>query len=185
MFSFWHLVGACTKKKGYQLGLLLSNGQKGVGIGGGMCQLTNLIHWLVLHTPLEIVEHHHHDGLDMFPDYGRQIPFGTGTSIAYNYLDYRFKNNTEQDYQLVITTDKEYLTGEIRAIEPLETTYHLRAIDEYFSEEVDGYYRHGKILRETIDKLTGNILASELIKINYAKLMYDRKYIPKGSIIKQ
>ena len=42
------------------------------------------------------IEHHHHDALDLFPDYNRQIPFGTGTSIAYNYLDYRFKNTTNK-----------------------------------------------------------------------------------------
>ena len=24
-------------------------------------KFTNLIHWMILHTPLDIVEHHHHD----------------------------------------------------------------------------------------------------------------------------
>ncbi|MEI7885366.1 MAG: VanW family protein [Clostridia bacterium] len=177
VFSFWHLVGSCNKAKGYQAGLLLSNGKATSGIGGGMCQLTNLIHWLILHTPLEIVEHHHHDGLDMFPDYGRQIPFGTGTSIAYNYLDYRFMNPTEQDFQVVVATTDKYLCGEIRANKPLSTKYHIKVEDEYFSKEDDGYYRNGKILRETLDCTTGNILSSKLIKKNHAKLMYDSKYI--------
>lgn len=100
MFSFWALVGACTKKKGYKEGLMLRNGSLEKGIGGGMCQMTNLIHWLVLHTPLTITEHHHHDGVDIFPDCDRTVPFGTGTSILYNYLDYRFVNNTDAIYQL-------------------------------------------------------------------------------------
>ena len=64
-FSFWHLVGSLSARKGYLKGLAISNGQPKAGTGGGMCQFTNLIHWMVLHTPLKIVEHHHHDGMDL------------------------------------------------------------------------------------------------------------------------
>ena len=56
--------------------------------------------------------------MDLFPDYGRQIPFGTGTSILYNYLDYRFQNNTDRTYQLTVWTDEEYLHGELLADRP-------------------------------------------------------------------
>lgn len=48
------------------------------GIGGGMCQFTNLIRRMVLHSPLDVVEHHHHSGLDLFPDFNRQVPLGGG-----------------------------------------------------------------------------------------------------------
>lgn len=53
-----------------------------------MCQFTNLIHWLILHSPLDIIEHHHHNRFDLFPDHNKKIPFGTGTSIMYNYIEY-------------------------------------------------------------------------------------------------
>jgi vancomycin resistance protein VanW len=90
-FSFWDLVGRCTAQKGYREGLTLTRGKTAKGIGGGMCQFTNLLYWLSLHSPLEITERHHHDGVDLFPDFGRQVPFGCGTSILYKYLDYRIK----------------------------------------------------------------------------------------------
>ena len=63
VFSFWSLVGSCTERKGYRNGLTISLNEPSCGIGGGMCQFTNLIHWMVLHTPLTIIEHHHHDNL--------------------------------------------------------------------------------------------------------------------------
>lgn len=173
IFSFWHLVGSCSKNKGYQEGLTISNGNVASGTGGGMCQFTNLIHWLVLHTPLDIVEHHHHDEYDLFPDYGRQIPFGTGTSIMYNYLDYRFQNNTDQVYQLIVYTNDEYLCGEIRTTKPLSIKYHMKAEDEKFIANEGIVYRTGKVFRECIDKETGILLKRELIKTNYAKVMYD------------
>ncbi len=90
-FSFWHLVGRCTEKSGYQNGLMVANdGELKKGTGGGLCQFSNLIHWMILHTPLEVVEKYHHEQVDMFPDANREVPFGSGTSIVYNYLDYRF-----------------------------------------------------------------------------------------------
>lgn len=173
IFSFWKLVGSCTMKKGYKEGLMISNGNTIKGIGGGMCQFTNLIHWMVLHTPLQIIEHHHHDGMDLFPDFGRQIPFGTGTSIVYNYLDYRFKNTTDTTFQLITYTTDEYLHGEIRADNPLKYKYHIKVEDEYFSEEDNHIYRNGNVFRYCIDTKTGNLLSKELIKSNHAKVMYD------------
>ena len=95
IFSFWRLVGSDSERKGYREGLTISNGKPSRGTGGGLCQLTNLIHWMVMHSELTIVEHHHHDGIDLFPDFKRQIPFGTGTSIVYNYLDLLLSDKTQ------------------------------------------------------------------------------------------
>ena len=172
-FSLWKLVKRCSAKEGYREGLTISSNKATSGIGGGLCQLSNLIHWMILHTDMEIVEHHHHDQLDLFPDYKRVIPFGTGTSIMYNYLDYRFKNTTKLTYQLIVYTTDEYLCGEIRANERQDFKYHIVAEDVFFSKEKDGVYRNGKIYREKNDCKTGKCVKRELIKINHAKVCYD------------
>lgn len=172
-FSFWRLVGPDSEKRGYREGLTIANGRPSKGIGGGLCQFTNLIHWMVLHTELTIVEHHHHDGIDLFPDFKRQIPFGTGTSIVYNYLDYRFLNRTDRTYQLLVWSDGEYLRGELRADTPQNVSYHIHAEEEFFSEEDGAVYRNGLVYRDTIDKRTGCRLTSELIRRNHARVMYD------------
>ena len=172
-FSVWKLIGRTTKRKGYKEGLTIAKGQPSQGIGGGMCQLSNLIHWLVLHSDLTITEHHHHDGLDLFPDFGRQIPFGTGTSISYNYIDYRVKNNTANTYQLRLWVDDEYLCGELRTEEPLPHPFHIHAENEYFSCEGGIVYRNGQVFRDTIDRTTGRCIDSQLIRTNHAKVMYE------------
>lgn len=140
-----------------------------------MCQFTNLIHWLVLHTPLEIVEHHHHDRFDLFPDFKRQVPFGTGTSIHYNYLDYRFYNPTEFTFQLIVYTTEEYLCGELRADRALPCAYHIKAENDHFEKEGDAYYRCGEVYRSIIDKTTGNVVKRETIRKNHALVMYEIK----------
>lgn len=172
-FSLWRMVGRTTKRKGYKEGLVIAKGQPSKGIGGGMCQLSNLIHWMVLHSDLTISEHHHHDGLDLFPDFGRQIPFGTGTSISYNYLDYRFRNDTAFTYQLRLFVDGEYLCGELRAEEHQPHTFHIHAENERFTRENGVVYRNGLVFRDVIDPVTGRILESQLIRTNHARVMYD------------
>ena len=173
VFSVWRLVGRTSKKKAYKEGLTIERGRPSQGIGGGLCQLSNLIHWMVLHSDLTITEHHHHDGLDLFPDYGRQIPFGTGTSISYNYLDYRFENKTDNTYQLKLRVDGEYLRGELRASAPLSHSFHIHAENEFFSRENGVVYRNGQVYRDMIDNDTGQCLESKLIRTNHAKVMYD------------
>jgi vancomycin resistance protein VanW len=128
---------------------------------------------MILHSELTIVEHHHHDGLDLFPDYGRKIPFGTGTSISFNYIDYRVKNETDNTYQLRLWVDGEYLCGELRAAELQSHTFHIHAENEYFSREGDTIYRNGQVFRDVIDRVTGRHLESQLIRTNHAKVMYD------------
>ena len=176
-FSFWRLVGECNEKKGYKLGLTINNDNIGEGIGGGMCQFTNLIHWLTLHSPLDITEYHHHDSFDLFPDFGRVVPFGCGTSIFYNYVDYQVTNNTDKTFQYLITTDDEYLIGELRCSEELEYKYHIKEVNAFFSKEEDCYYRNNDILREIVDKKSGKIIESKTIKHNHALVKYDANYI--------
>lgn len=78
-FSFWHLIGKPTSSKGYIDGLLLSQGEVKTGVGGGVCQLANLLFWLALHTPLEITERHHHF-----------LPFGRKKSSIPSYRREKF-----------------------------------------------------------------------------------------------
>ena len=176
-FSFLNLVGRDDARHGYKKGLTIAHGMPSSGVGGGLCQFTNLIHWMVLHSDLTITEHHHHDGIDLFPDYNRQIPFGTGTSIVYNYLDYRFRNDSQNTYQLLTYSDGEYLRGELRAVNALQYSYHIHSRDEHFSREDGVVYRNGIVERQIIDKNTGKCLKCDIIRRNHAKVMYDTSYL--------
>lgn len=182
-FSFWKLVGKTSRKKGYRQGLVISCGKTGKGTGGGMCQFTNLIHWMVLHSPLTVTERHHHDRYDLFPDYGRQVPFGTGTSIMYNYLDYCFSNDTDQTFQILVWVTDTHLCGELRCEQPLPLSYHVVCEEEFFSREEDGVYRNGKIFLNVYDKKSGDLASRKLLQENHAKVMYDTENLTTVSCI--
>jgi len=181
-FSFWNLVGNATKRKGYKEGLVISNSQMKKGVGGGLCQMANMIHWLVLHTPLEITEMHHHSDA-LFPDVKRRVPFGTGTSISYKALDYRFKNTTQNPIQIRIWLDDTFLYGEIRGTIPLSQKYKIVEEDNHYAKDEKGvFYRNSKVYRIISDKETGKEIKKELILNNHSKVMYDYNLIPENEI---
>ena len=180
-FSFWSLVGNTTKRKGYQEGRVIFNEEVVPGIGGGLCNLANLLHLLIVHSPMEITEFHaHSDALD--PDKGERKPFANGTSVQYNNQDYRFKNNTDQVMQLRTWVDNEILFGELRSESQFPFTFQIIEEDHHFKKEGDHYYRNSMIYREKLDRKTEGILGKELILKNHSMVMYDPNLIPKEMI---
>ncbi len=181
-FSFWNTVGRATKRKGYLEGLVISGNKLNQGIGGGLCQMANMIHWLVLHTPLTVTELHHHSDA-LFPDFKRRVPFGTGTSIAYKAVDYRFKNTTSHPIQLRVWQDDVFLYGEIRSDVPLSEKYRIVEEDSYYAKEADGkFYRNSKVFRIISDNASGEEKKKELILSNHSEVMYDYSLIPEDEI---
>ena len=181
VFSFWRCVGNPTADRGYVEGLTISGTELKSGIGGGLCQLANLIHWLILNSPLEVVELHHHSDA-LFPDERRRVPFGTGTSVFYKNVDYRFRNNSSSPVQLKIWIKDDYLFGELRSEEQFPYRYRLTEEDHRFVMEDGVFYRCSKVFREVISRKSGETVAKELILENHSRVMYDYSLIPPEEI---
>ena len=181
-FSFWKTIGKTTEKEGYVEGLVIKRGGKlGSDIGGGLCQMANMVHWLVLNSPLDVTELHHHSDA-LFPDERRRVPFGTGTSVVNNYVDYRFKNNTEQKVQILVWIEEGELCGELRSEEQYPFRYRLTEENHHFRKENGKFYRISKVFRHIIDRETNNEIKKELILDNHSLVMYDYSLIPPEQI---
>ena len=143
-FSFNLVVGNCTRRKGYVDGMRLSNGAAEAGVGGGICQLANLLHWMALHSPLTVVERSEHS-FDPFPDRGRVLPWGVGCSIVYNYVDLVVRNDTDHPFQLRAWVGDRYLHGQLRSDVRPEHTWKVEARDEQFLRHDGRVYRRQKV----------------------------------------
>lgn len=180
-FSFWSLVGKITKKKGYLDGRVIVGDSVEPGRGGGLCNLANTLHLLIVHSPMDITELHTHSDA-LAPDHGERKPFANGTSVVYNNQDYRFKNNTNQLVQLRLWVEDETLYGELRSESEFPNTYRLVEENHHFKQEGEKYFRHSMIYRETMDRQTEEVLEKKLILKNHSEVMFDYDLIPQELI---
>jgi len=172
-FSLWKMIGKPTAKRGFVEGLLIAQGKPTSGIGGGLCQMANLLHWMFLHSPLVITERHHHS-IDLFPDSGRTLPFGTGATIFYNYFDFQVKNSTRHTFQLRVWVDDEHLRGELLCNDQLPERYSVFERDHAFVRDEKGApWRTNKIFREVRETETGRVIKEEHLMTNLSRVAYE------------
>lgn len=171
IFSFWKLIGKPSARKGYIKGMVLTDGIVSPGIGGGLCQMSNLIYWMTLHTPLTVIERHHH-GYDVFPDNNRTQPFGSGATCYYPYGDLMIYNGTINDFQLSVRVTESHLEGEWLCTAPTAFQYEIEEREhEMRGEYWGGFSRHNKLCRMVTD-MDGVFVREEVITENHAMMMY-------------
>lgn len=171
-FSFNRVVGNCTRRKGYVDGMRLSNGDATSGVGGGICQLANLLHWMFLHAPLTIVERSEHS-FDPFPDKQRVLPWGVGCSIVYNYVDLVVRNDTSHTFQLRVRVGERHLKGELRADRLPAHSYRVQGRNEAFWRHEGRTFRTNEIWRTAYQRSDGSAVADEMLKRNCALVKYE------------
>lgn len=171
IFSYWRLIGKPTKHKGYVPGMVLENGQVKVGIGGGLCQLSNLLYWMTLHTTLDVIERWRHS-YDVFPDSRRKQPFGSGATCAYPYIDLQIKNNTNSSFYFKIFMNDKYLFGQIYSDRINDKTYKIVEKKHEIKHEWWGeYIRKNEIWRECYQNKT--LVSDDFVTKNNAIMMYN------------
>lgn len=170
-FSYWKLIGSPTKRKGYVKGMNLFYGGFRARYGGGLCQLSNLIYWMTLHTPLTVTERYRHS-FDVFPDVNRKQPFGSGATCVYNYRDLQIYNDTDETYQLYVYLTDDYLVGEWRSNDITTRKYEVYEKKHWFTHEYWGGYVRNNILHRKVFDFEGQQIDDEYITENHAVMMY-------------
>lgn len=178
-FSYWRLIGRPSYRKGYLDGLVLcADGSFKPGVGGGLCQLSNLIYWMTLHTPLTVKERYRHSH-DVFPDVNRTQPFGTGATCSYNYLDLQVYNDTTSEYQLIVKVTEDSLVGEWRCSEPCKYTYEVYEKEHSITPGSFGGYIRNNVIFRRVYNLEGELIDDEYITENHAYMTY-APYLASG-----
>ncbi len=114
LFSFWHLVGEPSRRRGFVPGRNLVDGVLQLSDGGGICQLSGLTYLLGLQAGLHVVERHPHSA-DIYTDATRFTPLGSDATVAYGYKDLRFLNVLPFPVALRFRLGEDSLVGEVCA----------------------------------------------------------------------
>jgi len=163
-FSWHATVGPPLRVRGFVPGPELRQGALSEGIGGGACQVSNLLYWLSVHAGLEIVERHRHS-LDLIPDAAREVPFGCGATVFYPLEDLRLKNNHNFAVALSFRVDDGMLRGAVKGEEKLPVSYRLIERDA----RIENGWRKNRLVRLTIED--ERAVQEETLCVNAGKMM--------------
>ncbi|MDR3238943.1 MAG: VanW family protein [Clostridiales bacterium] len=111
VFSTNDALGPSTPENGYALARVIVNGKFEDDYGGGVCQVSSTLYNAVLHAELEVVERQSHSLKVGYLDYSYDA------TLAGDYIDLKFQNNTDLPVFLECSADGGTLTARIYGLE--------------------------------------------------------------------
>lgn len=170
VFSYHRLVGRPSRMRGFKNGLQLFKDEQATGIGGGLCQVSNMLYWLAINSGMLITERHRHE-LDLFQDHQRTAPFGCGATVFYNYNDLRFENPLPYSVLVCMEIIDHQLRG--RLYSPQDPGFYviIEEKNHRFYEENGQRMRENKIFR-LIKSRDEVLIREELLASNRCRVKY-------------
>lgn len=114
-FSFDKVVGKRTTARGFKEAPVFTGGSgHGMGVGGGVCQVSTTVFNAALLANLNIVERHQHSQKVGY------VPYGRDAAISWGTKNFRFKNNTKYPIKIKMTTKNKKLTCTLAVCEDVK-----------------------------------------------------------------
>lgn len=170
-FSFWKTVRYADRDIPYKDGLVVADGKLQTLPGGGLCQMSNLLFWLFLHTPLTIIERHGHMVKD-FPDPPSDIPIGVDATVSEGWLDLKVRNDTDRTFQIVISFDETNINGRILTDTLLTANYRITNGKPLYYQKNGKTFEEVDIIQEHISLSDGKCISSKLLYRNCCEIGY-------------
>ncbi|MCL2223432.1 MAG: VanW family protein [Defluviitaleaceae bacterium] len=166
VFSAGELIGAHLPNSGYEPAVVMIRGEPAEDIGGGVCQVVTTLYNAVLRSELQIIQRHNHSARVSYVD------IGYDATVAGNYFDLKFKNNTDSPILITSRVDKNMLTVSIFGKDTREdgrtVRFEVRQVEllppEPYREVIDPTIPRG-IRQVTLESQMGYHV--ELFKIVY------------------
>lgn len=152
-FSFWKAVRHADKEIPYKEGLTVINGKLMTTSGGGLCQMSNLLFGLFLHSPLQIVERRGH-GKKEFPDPGTSLA-GTDATVSEGWIDLKVENRQQQTYQIKLDFDEERIYGFLRTERRPDKEYEILNKNVAYVRKGGKVYQQADVYRKKIGRKPG------------------------------
>ena len=121
IFSFWKQLGRTTRRKGFTEGRELRSGCLVPNLGGGLCQLSGLLHAAAVAAGLEVVERHTHSRV--LP--GAPLPEERDATVFWNYVDLRFRSPSKWRLETRLTATELLVSIRMEVASPVERNVKL------------------------------------------------------------
>jgi len=172
VFSYHHAVGRPSVLRGFAPGPELRDGELSVGVGGGACQVSNMLYQLGLLAGLEVIERHRH-GIDLFADDARTLPFGCGATVFYTMADLRLRNAYAFPLIWRLEVAEGELLGALVAPRALPRRIEVEERNHAFERDgAGGWMRSNRIVRTYLASAGFSREAEEAAR-NVARVVYE------------
>lgn len=171
-FSLWNLIRFADKVTPYKEGLTVVNGETIPAYGGGLCQLSNLLFYLFLHSPLTITERHGHR-IKEFPEISNDALKGVDATIAEGWLDLKVCNDTNRTFQVGLSMEEGKIIAALYCDKEIEFDYEIQ------NENLRYYYANNQCIEEvdvvriTRDHKLKCVLSKEKLYTNKCIIGYE------------
>ncbi len=98
-FSYNEVVGPRTLERGFKIANVYVGNTTQPGIGGGICQVSSTMYNAVVFADLEITERRNHTLPVAY------VPMGRDATVSYDFIDFKFKNNTSMPIEIRTTAE--------------------------------------------------------------------------------
>ncbi|MGE5572511.1 MAG: VanW family protein [Bacteroidota bacterium] len=120
VFSFNAVVGPRSKEAGYLDAPVIVEDELVPGVGGGICQVSSTLYNAVLLAGLDVVARANHS---VAPTY---VPVGRDATVAYDYIDFRFRNDGPGHVMMASHLGKDSVTIKIYGDAPADREVLIR-----------------------------------------------------------
>ena len=106
-FSFNEIVGPRTIETGFMTAPSLSQGETIMTVGGGICQVSSTIYAAMKPSDILVTEQRRH---------GKPVPYlpwGWDATVFWNFIDFRFVNNTNYPMRVDVVLEDRNVTAQI------------------------------------------------------------------------
>ncbi len=126
--SFNDVVGPRSSEAGYKTAPVIVNNELVDGLGGGVCQVSTTLYNCVLLSNLEIAARTNHSLPVSY------VPIGRDATVAYEAIDFKFRNNTDSYIYI-----KSYVQGGQLTFKIYGNTAYKRdvTINSWITEEIE------------------------------------------------
>lgn len=181
-FSFWKLARGADRQTPYRPGLGLHDGKIVPVHGGGLCFMSELLYWMVLHTPLTVVEKHPHLVISLPPNPNASMPAGIDATIQEGWSDLKFRNDTDQTWQLILELSDTEIHAQMLCSEPPALDYQVSGSPLRYVRRHGKIWRHQTIQRTPIRRADRQKLPTEWLYESVSRIDYP---LPPDTIIEE
>ncbi|AJA48895.1 hypothetical protein CPAST_c28290 [Clostridium pasteurianum DSM 525 = ATCC 6013] len=158
-FSFNGVVGERTAAKGYQAAPVDIGYSTGMGLGGGICQVSTTLHNAILQSGIKPTERLHHTIPSAY------VPLGYDATVDYGNLDYKFKNTLNFPIYIEGISDNGVETFNIYANNSLTNRTYKIVNDVYETIQPKTTYINDPTLPAGTTRIDQNSLVGHKVKV--------------------